>query len=377
MHVEVPSFDLGRVRSQLVSAAVEGALESSLGHAVGGALQGALDSPLIRKFAGPGDSEGVGRALCVSQAGRGTSPVFDRRIFSFARQFGMHDMFNEAESDPRLLERYLDAYVGWLEACAMAPVSGLQSFGTRYYVNGVTQAYDLFFSEHRERRFRVLRDEYPYVRLSVPRWLHVEDAPLQAGDALVLSCPYYATGGVPRDFGKLLNHAQELEVPVFVDAAYFGTCYDVRFDFSHPAIEMVGFSLSKPFSLQSCRVGLLLSRRKLGCLEEIQVAARYFNRFGAHIGLKMMSRFSADFLPSQHSMAHREVCERLGVLPASSIMLGSVPKGDSRFDEILADDRFGEVELPPGVLRRVCVSGYLGYHGSPLRLAARRALGRD
>jgi len=325
-------------------------------------------SPVVRVW--------VETMLDTSKVERGTGPVFDRRVFSFVRSITMRQVLRESEWHPHLKSEFVETYLAWLKGSTVAPVLGLEQFPVSYYMNGVTQAYDVFFYEYKDRRFRILKGEYPYVRLSVDRWAHLEDDELREGDALVLSYPFYANGGLPRDFHTLLDRAAELKVPVFVDAAYFGTCYDMAFDYSHPAIEMLGFSLSKPFSVQSMRIGMLLCKRKLGYLEEIQIAARYFNKIGAHVGLQLMKQFSADFMPSTHRADHRQVCEQLGVSPTHSIMLANIENSDRRFDRMLEDDRFEKLELPEGALRRICVSSYLGYEGSPLRKAAKKLLRR-
>lgn len=312
----------------------------------------------------------------LSQAGRGTGPIPDRRVIDFIKSITMKEVLEGGEWNPNLKEEFLSTYVEWIRASRSAPVVGLDQFSQRYYVNGVTQTYDIFFYEHKNRRFRTLKGEYPYVRLSVPEWLHVEDDELRENDALVLSAPFYGNGGVPRDYKAMLDRCQELGIPVMIDAAYFGTCYDVSFDYTHPAIEMLSFSLSKPFAAQSFRIGILFTKRKLGYLEEIQVQANYYNRFGAYVGLRLMRQFPADFMPTSYRAAHQKVCARLGVLPSHCLMLGNVKDDDHRFDAILEDDRFEKLELPPGVLRRVCVSAYLTRDGSPLRRVAKRLLGR-
>jgi hypothetical protein len=288
----------------------------------------------------------------------------------------MKEVLKGGDWNPQLLEQFLSTYVDWLRACRSTPVVGLDQFSQRYFVNGVTQSYDIFFYEHKARRFRTLKGEYPYVRLSVDRWAHLEDDELRKDDALALSYPFYSDGGVPRNYRQLLDRCQELGVPVLIDAAYFGTCYGVSFDYSHPAIEMVSFSLSKPFCAQSFRIGMLFAKRKLGYLEEIQVQARYYNRVGAYVGLRLMQEFTPDFLPDNYRDAHQRVCRELGVMPSHCLMLANLRDDDRRFDQVLEDPRFEPLVLPEGARRRVCISAYLTNPGSPLRRAAKRLLGR-
>jgi hypothetical protein len=314
--------------------------------------------------------------LDISRAARGTGPIPDRQVLSVVQSTGMKEVLEHGDWNPHLRDEFLATYVDWLRSCKATPVVGLDQFSERYFVNGVTQTYDIFFYEHKARRFRTLKGEYPYVRLSVDNWAHLEDDELRKDDALALSYPFYADGGVPRNYRQLLDRCQELGVPVLIDAAYFGTCYGVAFDYSHPAIEMVSFSLSKPFCAQSFRIGILFAKRKLGYLEEIQVEARYYNRVGAYMGLKLMREFPPDFMPDKYRDAHHRICRELGVMPTHCLMLANIADDDRRFDQILEDRRFEPLVLPEGARRRVCVSAYLRDPGSPLRRAAKRLLGR-
>ncbi len=263
-------------------------------------------------------------------------------------------------SAPQLRNNFLSTYIDWITKSTIAPATGIGSYRERYYVNGVTQAYDIFFSEHRDRRFRTLSGEYPYTRLSVPRWALLSDEEgLAPGDALIMSAPFYAHGNVPRNWLKLLDQCRDLSIPVMIDAAYYGTGYGVSFEYNHPAVDMVAFSLSKPFGLQSWRVGMMLTNRKLPYLEEIQVAANYFNHVGAYVGLQYLNTFTADYMPLKYQAKHRLVAYQLGLLPSDCLMLALVRDEDQRFDEILGDDRFPEDPRPLGQLRRVCISSYI------------------
>lgn len=302
-----------------------------------------------------------GTKLDIDRVFRGTAPVGDRQVMKVAQNFTGKGILSGGDWNPNLRNDFLSTYIDWISSCTVAPVKGLNSYAAQYFVNGVTQAYDIFYSEHRERRFRTLAAEYPYTRLSMQKWALLQDVDdLQAGDALVMSMPYYVHGGMPRDYRALLDRCQELSIPVMIDAAYYGTCYGVSFDYDHPAIDMVGFSLSKPFGLQSWRIGMMLSRRKLPFMEEIQVQANYFNKVGAYAGLQHLRAFKADYMPMKYQAKQRQIAYRLGLLPSDCIMLALVREDDRRFDGILQDDRFEADVRPQGQLRRVCISSYVG-----------------
>src|SRR5690606_31785923 len=138
------------------------------------------------------------------------------------RSITMLDMMSGGDWSPGVRDEFIDGYKAWIESGRAAPVSGLGRFPVAYYVDGVTYAYDLFFWRHKGRRFRTLAGEYPYTRLSVDRWLGLEDDELREGDAVIMSCPFYADGGPPRGYEATLDACARLGVPVMIDAAYYG-----------------------------------------------------------------------------------------------------------------------------------------------------------
>lgn len=308
----------------------------------------------------------------LSGCHRGTGPVQDWKIQQFVKSMSIVEFMRHGEGNYNLNLDFAAEYLNWIRYCTTAPASGLEQFEVQYFVNGTTQAYDIFFYEYKGRRFRTLRGEYPYVRLSIDNWAFIEDDELRQGDAVVLSMPFYSTGGPPPQFSQILDRCRDLNIPIFIDGAYYGTCYGTNFDYGHPAIDMVSFSLSKPFCIQSFRAGLLLCKRRFGYLEEIQSAARYFNRMGAYVGLRLMQTFGADYIPLKYRTRHREVCNELGLIPTPSVMLANVKEGDDRFDEILQDDRFEPAE--PSTVKRVCISDYLSEPDPLPKKVAKRAV---
>jgi len=81
----------------------------------------------------------------ISKAGRGTGPVFDRRVFQAVQSLSLA----ESQRAHRSARRFLDSYELWLRRSSVATVAGLDSFSPRYPVHGVTEGYDCFFREHR------------------------------------------------------------------------------------------------------------------------------------------------------------------------------------------------------------------------------------
>ncbi|MEO1233538.1 MAG: hypothetical protein AAFZ18_32050, partial [Myxococcota bacterium] len=207
----------------------------------------------------------------LSRCRRGTSPVANWKTHQVVRAIETKEFLWFADGNPHLREEFARTYRNWISESSAFVALGLEQFETSYYVNGVTEGYDIFLREHQGRRFRVFKGEYPYTALSVSEWKYIEDDEIRPGDAVLMSVPFYAHGGVPHGAEALLKSCAELEVPVFIDAAYFGTCYGQTFDFGHPAIEMVGFSLSKAHHLDGRMAkieGLAVAGPEVGGIDE-------------------------------------------------------------------------------------------------------------
>lgn len=233
-------------------------------------------------------------------------------------------------------EEYLDRLHRWIHGTRLNSVRGLDRFPVRELINGTTQAFDEHYFRFSRRRLRFFRGEYAYHRRVFSNWKFLDDEPLDANDSVIVSWPFCSTGERHEGLRPLLDRALELKVPVLLDAAYFGTCHGQDFDFGHPAIEAVCFSLTKGLGLGDLRSGIRYSAytedfpiRQQNQYEHTVLAA-------AKVGLYMMELFPADFIPEKYKELQREVCAEAGLTPTPCmhLALGSAPRwSDYEIDE--------------------------------------------
>lgn len=218
-------------------------------------------------------------------------------------------------------EEYLSTIDAWIHRTRLNSVMGLERFSERDLINGTTQGFDEHYFRYADRRLRFFRGEYAYHRRIVPDWAFLEDEALKENDTVIVSWPFCSTGAEHPSMRAMLDEALRLKVPVLVDAAYFGTCHGLAFDFSHPAIEAVCFSLSKGIGLGNIRSGIRYSFYK----DDLPI--RQQNRFNhtvlsaAKIGLHMMAAFGPDFLPEKYREIQAEVCKDAGLTPTPCMHL--------------------------------------------------------
>lgn len=236
-------------------------------------------------------------------------------------------------SDETITGRFLDRYRGWITSSANNKIVGLDGFPHACYTNATTEAFDKFYLKNAKRRFRCFRAEYMYHILSwrncFPDWKYIDEEPLQPGDAIVLSYPFADTGNKHVRMDEIMAEATRLGIPVLLDMAYFGICYDLEFDLTWPCITDVTFSLSKSFPIPHARVGMRLTRIDDDDPLFVVNKTNYCNRMGAAIGHHMIDRFSPDHIPNTYRDLQNQWCQELGATPSHCVIFGS---GDDRWN---------------------------------------------
>lgn len=271
-------------------------------------------------------------------------PIEDKEVKEFLSSLNFKEIVDKA-SQENLPQEYLQFYKMWLQTSQLNSISGLNAFAHQYVCQGVTQAIDEFISRHRQRRIRFFRGEYPYHRdvlnLTQRQWLWLEEAPLSEQDAVIISHPFSGSGEEHESLKPTLEACEKLNVPVFLDCAFFGICRDISFTLNHKAIESVAFSLSKIFFLGKFRTGILFSRVPCGSIH-IQNSWAYVNRIGATVGLYLMRNFCPDYVVNKYSTAQEQLCRQFRLSASKTVIFGI---GDSEYAEFSRDGAFNRVCL--------------------------------
>lgn len=210
---------------------------------------------------------------------------------------------------------YCDKYRTWIETSDYNKVSGLDQFPHQQFTLGVTEAIDKFYMRHRNRTIKVLPGEYSYhTRTDYANELGT----LTSNDALIISLPFSSTGD-EHLYRKLLSEATQLSIPVFVDCAWFGTCYDINFDLSYPCIEEAAFSLSKSFPVAYFRIGCRFTKVTDGL--SLYDDVNYISLIGQWIGTQYLDHYSSDYIPNKYYDAQQSFCQELQVTPSKCVQL--------------------------------------------------------
>ena len=252
-------------------------------------------------------------------------PMYDNSINLFYSEF-----FTKSPIEIEGLDQlFKDRYVAWLKAHDLNSFRGLDAFKRVDVIHGVTQFIDDLYMRT-EGKLMVLEGDYKYhwrlnndiVYTSLEK-LFYEDR------ELLISVPFPKVGDVHPDMKMILDECAELDIPVHIDAAWCSACRDIDFDFNHPAIQTIGFSLSKG-GLGGNRIGVRLSRIKP------EGAITIMNDFNMNpqslmaLGIAFMDKFGTEYFWKKYGEAYTQVCKDFNLTPTKSIHLaldGSTPVG--------------------------------------------------
>lgn len=224
-----------------------------------------------------------------------------------------------------LIPEFLDTYERWIKAPSSNSFWGFDEFTHKVFSLGTTEAFDKFYIKHHNKRFRIFKGEYVYHKLAFRHsynWAWLDDEPIAAGDAVIISLPFSDTGNQHSLHTEVLEQCEELGVPVLIDCVYFGTCSNITFDFRYKCITDVVFSLSKAFPLAYARIGMRFTRENDDDLMFVYNDMQYNNKLGAAIGLEFLKSFSNEYIPSKYRDVQMKLCNDLDVFPSNTVLFG-------------------------------------------------------
>jgi hypothetical protein len=225
-------------------------------------------------------------------------------------------------------DEFLELYPQWITSSKLNTVTGLETFPKRHVSLGTTQAMDDFvlYTLKTKRRLRVLKGEYGYAReISDCDNIcnAVDDLPLERNDALLISAPFSATGDIHPRWNELINTCNELNIPVFVDCAFYGTCLDIHLDFNQPCIDTVAFSPTKSLNCGNMRTGMIFTKRTgRDCSLEILTEWHHGIHIHTYIAYNLMQNFGPDTIPNAYRDIQLKACEHYNLKPSKTIHLG-------------------------------------------------------
>lgn len=257
-------------------------------------------------------------------------------------------------------KEYIDTFIQWIYSSKQNHFSknSLNKFKRTDIIVGTTQSFDEAYFRYHDKRLRLFRGEYAYHRrcfknhlwLDLPKKTHPNGdwaEPLEQGDWVIVSQPFCGTGDEHSKFAELLDKCKKKDIPVVIDCAWFGTCFDINFDFDHPAITEVSFSLTKGIGLGYMRTGLRFSNYPLSENKPIAQHNLYNHLVfsNCQIGIWQMNRFDPDWSIRKYLKWYKQLCNHYNMLETKCLHISLLPLYNEQADRFLIDDSYAKVAV--------------------------------
>lgn len=286
----------------------------------------------------------------LTNNGKGARPATDKTVIDFINK----SVSAKYLYDEELLPKFLKTYFEWIQNSKLNNLRGLEKFSALDYVHGTSQAFDFFYLRYHNRRFRCFKGDFAYHKVSWKtnfEWNYIEDDDLKSNDAVVVSLPFSDYGSKHPQMDDLMKKCCELNIPVFIDAAYYCIARDVDFDLDLPCIDTVAFSMSKAFyGTERLRIGIRCRREREDDGAVLINDFHQISKISAGVGLEICNNFETDYAQNRFREDQIRVCKILGIEPSNCVLFGLAEKDHPDFQDF---DRGTE-------WRRVCLSHLIG-----------------
>ena len=146
-------------------------------------------------------------------------------------------------------EKFIERFSRWIRKSKLNNIKGMDAFPHVTQTNGTSEAFQMFIQRHSNTRtFKFFKGDFMMHKVASNNakvgwsWIY-NYSEIQEGDALIISCPFSDTGSEHNDMKQILDWCTANEVPVLIDMAYFGMCYNINVNLDKPCVEEVTFSL--------------------------------------------------------------------------------------------------------------------------------------
>ena len=230
-------------------------------------------------------------------------------------------------------KEFLHDYSKWFRAGK--DFTGIEKFSNVDFSAGTTDTFYMFYFRHVNKRLRLFKDEYFVHHMIARNYFKdhklIDQAPLEIGDVVVMSCPFSNTGTLPENFYDILERCDQLKIPVMLDLAYINISNISNLNLQYDCIQTVTTSLSKVFPVENFRIGIRFERK---LYDDPMVAVNqnnYLNLHSVHIGHTLIKKFSNSWLFNKYREKQITQCEQLGLETSDCVIFGLAKKG--KFDE--------------------------------------------
>ena len=257
--------------------------------------------------------------------------------------------------DENILSKFLNIYYEWIQSSKLNNLSGLDKFNNLGFVHGTSQSFDFFYAENKNRRMRCFKGDFLYHTLSWRNnnkgWKYLEDDDIRKNDAVIISLPFSDYGAEHPDTQDILDKCDELNVPVFIDCAYYSIARDINFNLDRDCIKGISFSLSKAFlGTHRIRIGLRCKKDFNDDPVDVFTSMGMVSKISAGVGYDICNNFEPDYNQNKFRDKQLTICKELNIQPSDCVLYGITDENHKEFGDYDRGSRW----------RRVCISSLMG-----------------
>jgi len=276
-------------------------------------------------------------------------PYFD---FLIKEYFPKIDPSTLTDEPAKLIENYPK----WIASSKLNSFTGLDKFPHKFVLDGTIQALAWWhhWTQVNGYNLKIFRGEFPYNRDAQINhnmdWTDsIDDTGLKTGDAVLVSVPFSGTGRIPEQYDDMIKQCNAKNIPVLVDCAWFGTCYDIEINLDEPCIKMVVFSTTKGLSCGNWRSGIAFSYINNGT-PPVQNEWNHCNHLNIAVANRLQAEFSPDTHPNKYMIHQLAICDHYGFEPTNTVHIAIAPKGPM-YNEFHRDEMYNRINIAKAVKR--------------------------
>ena len=215
----------------------------------------------------------------------------------------------------------------WLSNSIYNTVIGLDTFKYSCFASGTTPVFGEFIARYNIRRIRVSRSDFVLTQILSQTYnrkiQYLEDEKLDANDCVILSFPFSGNGSYYPDYLTLLDRADILGIPVFVDGAYFGISHGIDYPLNRKCVTDFATSLSKNLAGAPFRMGIRFTRYPVDdTISAGLIGSDLFDRLNASLSIQLLKQFSHNWIIEKYRPVSDQICFTNNLAPTNTVTIG-------------------------------------------------------
>lgn len=219
------------------------------------------------------------------------------------------------------------AWRSWMIDSSYNTVDGLDKFKYSAFSPGTTDAFGEFISRYPNRRIRSSKSDFVLTTILAKSYgrniLNLEDGELNKQDCVIMSFPFSGNGSYYPEYNTVFDQADKLNVPVFIDGAYFGISHGIDYPLDRDCVKDFAISLSKNFAGNPFRLGIRFTKDLVddGITAGL-IGSDIFDRLGSFISIELMKQFSHNWLIEKYKKISDDFCKKSNLNTTNTLTIG-------------------------------------------------------